>query len=405
MWYHIKKRGSGVMDKKWVQVWGQAHAAFSYFYYPSCKKTYRMVVQATVSGDSIKVELSNECAKNDVEIGGVTVAKCDEKGSFLEDFKTLTVNGEEKFCLKKGEVVCTDSVDISLTTGEYFCISAYVEKGALRSGNLIDNVELLTVKGDVTKEKSIVNQRRVRDSVREVASKVLKMYFHKPIPLFQSVQVLNSTKASSIIVFGDSISQQGYWTNAFSKRIYDAFPGRYSVINKSIMGNRVRLDWHKRFICKGLFGISGLNRLDRDVLNYDDCEYVIIALGTNDFLQYNTIAAPKSEKPTPQQVLDAFKHIADRLREKGIKLIVFNVLNFGECADSRPEKEAMVTEFNKLLEENKDYFHAVYDQASLVVNPDKPTCSKKEYLGKDYIHPNIEGGKIVADNVDLKWFE
>ena len=44
MWYHIKKRGSGVMDKKWVQVWGQAHAAFSYFYYPSCKKTYRMVV-------------------------------------------------------------------------------------------------------------------------------------------------------------------------------------------------------------------------------------------------------------------------------------------------------------------------------------------------------------------------
>ena len=302
-------------------------------------------------------------------------------------------------------MVCTDSVDISLTTGEYFCISAYVEKGALRSGNLIDNVELLTVKGDVTKEKSIANQRRVRDSVREVASKVLKMYFHKPIPLFQSVQVLNSTKASSIIVFGDSISQQGYWTNAFSKRIYDAFPGRYSVINKSIMGNRVRLDWHKRFICKGLFGISGLNRLDRDVLNYDDCEYVIIALGTNDFLQYNTIAAPKSEKPTPQQVLDAFKHIADRLREKGIKLIVFNVLNFGECADSRPEKEAMVTEFNKLLEENKDYFHAVYDQASLVVNPDKPTCSKKEYLGKDYIHPNIEGGKIVADNVDLKWFE
>ena len=64
----------------------------------------------------------------------------------------------------------------------------------------------------------------------------------------------------------------------------------------------------------------------------------------------------------------------------------------------------MVTEFNKLLEENKDYFHAVYDQASLVVNPLKPTCSKLEYLGNDKIHPNKTGGKIVADNVDLNWF-
>ena len=32
-------------------------------------------------------------------------------------------------------------------------------------------------------------------------------------------------------------------------------------------------------------------------------------------------------------------------------------------------------------------------------------CSKKEYLGKDYVHPNKLGGKIVADNVDLDWFK
>ena len=57
------------------------------------------------------------------------------------------------------------------------------------------------------------------------------MYFHKPIPLFQSVQVLNSTGATSIIVYGDSISQQGYWTNAFAKRIEESYPGRYAVVN------------------------------------------------------------------------------------------------------------------------------------------------------------------------------
>ena len=392
------------MKENWVQVWGQAHSAFSFFYYPSCKKTYRLVIKSAVSGKRVKLELSNECAKNDVEIGSVTVAKCDENGNCTSEFKTVTMNSQKSFSIAKGQVVKTDEVELGISAGEYFCVSAYVKKGALRSGNLIDDAYLITAKGDVTTEKSVENQPRIRDSVRKFASKALKMYFHKPIPLFQAVQVFNETNASSIIVFGDSISQQGYWTNMFADRIRKEFFGRYSVVNKSIMGNRLLLDYHKRFIAKGLFGTGGLNRLQRDVLNYDDCEYVILALGTNDFLQYNTIAAPKSQKPTVEQFFDGVVEFNERLKKHGKKLIVFNILNFGEAIDSRPEKEEMVMRFNKMLLENAHLFHAVYDQAALCVNPEKPNCSKKEYLGKDYVHPNKIGGKIVADNVDLEWF-
>ncbi len=392
------------MNEKWVQAWGQAHSALSFFYYPSCPKTFRMVICSPISGKSIRMELSNECARNDVYIGSVTVARCDDNGCFTEDFKSVTFDSQESFCIKNGDVINTDPIELNIETGDYFCISIYVEKGALRSGNLIDSVELITVKGDVTREKAVVNQRRKRDKVREIASSVLKMYFHKPIPLFQSVELLNDTGARAITVFGDSISQQGYWTNAFEKRIRKEFPGRYSVINKSIMGNRTLRDFSRRFFCKGLFGISGINRIQRDILNYEDTEYVIYALGTNDFLQYNTIAAPKSEKPTAEEHFDAVAGISDLLKRNGKKLVVFNVLNFGECIDSRPEKEAMVKEYNTMLSENAGRFHAVYDQAILVVNPDKPHCSKKEYLGKDYIHPNKEGGQLVADNVNLDWF-
>ncbi len=392
------------MAEKWVQVWGQAHAALSFFYYPSCRKTYRMVIKSAVSGSQVRFELSNECAENAVNVGELSVAKCDADGNLIGEAKRVTLRGLGGFWLKAGQTAVTDPVKLDIKAGEHFCVSAYVEKGALRSGNLIDNVKLITVKGNAAAQKTVVNQRRIRDRVREVASKVLGMYFHKPIPLFQSVQILNATEASSIVVFGDSISQQGYWTNRFAERIYEEFPGRYSVINKSIMGNRMRLDFDKRFICKGLFGISGINRLERDVMNYPDTEFVVFALGTNDFLQYGTIAAPKKDKPTAKQMFDAVAEMSARLEEKGVKTIVFNVLNFGECADSRPHKTALVAEYNKLLEENKDVFYAVYDQASLCVNPDKPDCSKKEYLGADKLHPNMAGGRIVADNVDLGWF-
>lgn len=393
------------MSEKWVQAWGQAHSALSFFYYPSSEKTYRMILRADISGKKIRIELSNEHAKNDVYIGEITAAVCSEDGVISDSFHRLTVKGKESFRLKVGEVVTTDETPFEVKTGEYISISIYVEKGSLRSGNLIDNVELITARGNKTHTKALENQPRIRDSVRKVASKVLGMYFHKPIPLFRSIQLLNDEKASSIIVFGDSISQQGYWTNAFAKRITEQFPGRYSVVNKSIMGNRIRLDFNRRFICKGLFGISALNRLNRDVLNYDDCEYVIFALGINDFLQYGTISAPKSEKPTAKQVFDKVVEISDKLKGKGKKMIVFNVMNFGECFDSKPEKEDMVTQFNNMISENKELFYAVYDQASLTVNPDKPTCSKLEYLGGDKLHPNLVGGRLVADNINLDMFK
>ncbi len=392
------------MDNKWVQVWGQAHSALSYFYYPSCEKTYRLIMRSAVSGKCVRFELSNECAKGDVYIGALSAAKCDKEGNFVGECKTVTVNSQKSLCLKKGEVALSDEIPLRIEAGEYFCISAYVEKGALRSGNLIDNATLLTVKGDVASVSQIQNQRRKRDKVREVASSLLKMYFHKPIPLFQSVEVLNETNSKSIVVYGDSISQQGYWTNAFADRIYEAYPGRYSVINKSIMGTRLLRDFSTRFFCKGLFGKSGLNRLERDILNYHNVEYVIIALGTNDFLQPGTIQAPKSEKSSAEDFVNGMITIADKLKERGIKLIVFNILNFGESIDSRPEKEALVTQTNKLLFENREHFYAFYDQAGLVVNPEKPTCSKKEYLGGDNVHPNRLGGKLVADNIDLTWF-
>lgn len=140
------------MSEKWVQAWGQAHSALSFFYYPSCEKTYRMIIKSAIQGKKIKLELSNECAKNHVQIGSVTVSKCNKNGDFTEDYKFITFKGEKSFSIKKGEVIETDCVDLGIETGEFFCVSIFVKKGALRSGNLIDNVELITAKGDLTQK-------------------------------------------------------------------------------------------------------------------------------------------------------------------------------------------------------------------------------------------------------------
>ena len=102
------------MTENWVQVWAQSHSAFSFFYYPSDKKTYRMVIKSAISGKKVRFELSNECARNDVKIGEITVALCDEKGSFLSDCKNVSVNGNKSYVLKKGEVLTSDEAELQI---------------------------------------------------------------------------------------------------------------------------------------------------------------------------------------------------------------------------------------------------------------------------------------------------
>ena len=82
------------MNSKWVQVWGQAHSAFSFFYYPSCKKTYRLVVKTSLSGKSVRFELSNECEKNDVQIADSKQQIADRKQQ-IENSKQQIANSKQ----------------------------------------------------------------------------------------------------------------------------------------------------------------------------------------------------------------------------------------------------------------------------------------------------------------------
>lgn len=392
------------MSEGWVQCWGQSHAALSFFYYPSCKKTYRLVLNTAISGEQIRVRLSGKCQKNDVEIGALTASRCDADGTFIGEPVKLTFGGKSSFTLKKGITAVSDSAPLSVNAGEYVALSLYVKEGSLTSGNLLSNVNIITAKGDRTADRELPNEPRVRDSVRSLACKVLGMFLHKPIPLFDSVELLNTDGAKSIVIFGDSLSQQGFWTNAFDERIRASFPGRYSVINKSIMGNRVLLDYSTKFFCRGLFGQRGTERIKDDVYAYDNVDHVILALGVNDVLQYGTITTYKKEKPDPKELCAAIKQLTFDIKARGTKVMVMTLIGFADFPDYKPDKEELRHQVNTWLRENKDLFDGFFDLAKLSGVPGKEGYTVLSYLGPDKLHPNLEGGKFFADSIDLSMF-
>ncbi|MCQ2462536.1 MAG: GDSL-type esterase/lipase family protein [Clostridia bacterium] len=391
-------------DKKWIQTWGQSHSALSLFCYPSMRKTYRLVMNTAIQGEKLRLWLSNTYGKNDVKIGEITAAPCDENGNFTGAYTYLTYGGKSSFTLKKGERVKSDEIVFPLKEEEYFCISIFVVSGDLNSGNLLDSAKLITVPGNYTVTPQITNQVRTRDYVITLAGKLLGMHFPKPIPLFDSVEVLNGTDAASIVVFGDSVSQQGFWTGPFEKRLRQEFGGKYSFVNKSVMGNRLLRDCSPIFPARGLYGNKATTRIKDDIYPYENISHVILFMGVNDVFEYATINAFPWEKPDTDEMCRTIKAITDDLHAKGIKVIMFNIPAFGAAPDATRAKDALRRKVNTWLEENQDIFDGFYDVASAAADPEDDYRSRAEFIGGDKLHPNAYGGEYLAGLVDLNMF-
>lgn len=393
------------MAKQWVQDWGMSQSALSYFMYPDCKKTYRLVIKAQISCEAMRIGLSNSYGKDKVKIGGVTVALCDENGTLTSEPIAVTYGGFEKFTLKKGQKLVSNDVDIAVEPGQYYCVNMYVEKGDLTCGNMMNNCVLITAKGNNLTKVNVPNETRPRDTVIKIAEKLLGFDIPKPIPLFDSVEFLNADGATSIVIFGDSVSQQGHWTNPFTELIREAYPGRYSVINKSVMGCRVLRDCSPLFIIPGLYGKRGTDRIITDVYAFSGQEYCILFLGVNDIFEFASINAFPWEKPDLKQLQSETMRMVKDLQARGIKVICFNIPAFNSAPDSTPEKDQMRRDMNVWYDDNKTEFDGFFDICSAAIDPDDDSRCRPEFIGGDGLHPNAYGGDYLCRLVDLDMFK
>ncbi len=386
--------------EQWVQTWGQSHTALSAFSFGNGCRTFRLLINTAVGGHRVRVRLSNIHGASPVTLGGVCVAKCDENGVLCGD--SVDLDAPQR--LAAGETVVTGSGKLRLQPGEWFCVSLCVKEGVPESGNLENTARCLVLSGDSRHAIFPHPTTRFKETVRKAACKLLRMQLKPPVPLLETVELLNETGASSIAVFGDSLSQQGFWTQPFERRIRDAYPGIYSVINRAVNGNRVLRDTSPVFPFKGFYGVRGVNRLQRDVLQYPDVTHAILELGVNDLIQYASISGKPQEKPDIDVLCEAIFSLSDRMRANGIRVMGCTLVNFRDCIDATDEKADLCDQVNAVLRANADRFDRLFDLNAVVADPEKPQHTRLDYLGKDKLHFNILGGTAVADAIDLRFF-
>jgi len=390
---------------RWVETWGMAHTSLIMMSFRSQQRTFRLVIHSAIAGEKARIRLCNKYSPNAVEIGHANIALCDAQGR-ISDPKSvcpLTFNGGKSHTLGAGATVISDAADFEVPADAYLCVNVYMKSGKLRSGNLLNNAGFLHAKGDHAAAPLFAHQKRPMDSVFDFAGRLLGMTLQMPVPLFQSLELLNSGGASSIVLFGDSLTQQGFWSSIFERQIRSLYPGRYSVINKGINGNRVLRDAGNRLPLKGFFGTKALERVWDDVLAFDGISFVNFCLGTNDFLQPGTIAAPKSETATAREIAAGIEKIAAMIRERGITLLGMNFVPIGSCKDTTPQKNKLRAEMNEWFDASNDFDHK-FDIYSAFVSSEDSDCPVPSYVGKDKTHPNELGGEAMTAAVDYAVF-
>jgi len=386
--------GTASKPLKWVGAWASAQMApdaknsLAPEDYPNA--TLRQVVRLSLGGDTIRVRLSNAFGTQPLTIKAAHVAMSAALDSARIDPATdrpLTFSGRGQVTIPAGADYWSDPVTLKVAPLTSLAVSLhYAAAPSVQTGHPGSRATSYVLAGDHTADADLPG------------AKTIDRWFQ-----ISSIDVIPEKKASTIVAFGDSITD-GYgvqpntnlrWTDALMTRLKGRNIG---VLNLGIGGNRVLLD--------GL-GPNALARFERDVLSQAGVTHVIVLEGVNDLgtLTREAPAAPEAHKALVEQVTAGYRQMIDRAHARGIKVIGATILPYSGSAyyHPGPESEADRQAINAFIRAPGN-FDGVIDWDKALRDPAKPTHLLPAY-DNDGLHPNLAGYKAMADAVPLSLFE
>jgi lysophospholipase L1-like esterase len=220
----------------------------------------------------------------------------------------------------------------------------------------------------------------------------------------KSIDVLPAGQASTIVAFGDSITDgtcttldaHDRWEDIVAQRLALQNPVRFAVVNEGIGGNTV-LD--AAGYDPAINSPTGVDRLERDVLSHPGVSHVVLFEGTNDLRR----------GATADQLIGGMKDIITRVKAKRIKIIGVTIIprhtTVPGVADTgwSDEKTKIRNRVNDWIKKEAG-FDAVLDFDAVVRDKEKPELIAQAYNCGDGVHPAPIGYFQMGKSVDLAVF-
>lgn len=359
-------------------------------------QTLREIVHVSVGGSLIRVRLSNAYGKESVTIGSAHIALRQNGAAIVPGSDhALSFSGQPQITIPPNALVLSDPIDLKVASASDLAISIFLPQSITGAGIHYSAQQTNYVaSGDQSSAADLPGATTLTSWV-----------------FLTGVDVAAPLNASSVVAFGDSITDGARstndtnhrWPNFLAARLLARHTGApIAVLDEGIGGNRILHDPNSSIT----FGDNALARFDRDVLAQPGVKYVIVLEGINDLGHAGPNVFP-NEQVTAEDIIVGLKQLIARAHEKGLKIFGGTLTPFtgvpfnGYYSD---QKEVIRKAVNLWIR-TSNAFDGVVDFEKAVQDPANPDHIAAAYDSGDHLHPKDEGYKAMGDAINLSLFK
>ena len=345
--------------------------------------TIRQVVRVSLGGDKVRVGFSNDFGTSPIELEAASLALSRGNGAVDPSSRVaLTFYSRSSVTIAPGTSVMSDPVSFALPPLTDVAITT-------RFGEMSSTI--ITGHPGSRTTSYILRGDAMADSVMANSIKTDHWYVISSLDVFREDGAAVVTLGNSITDGrGSGTNKQNRWPDELAKRLQaNAGTEEVAVLNAGIGGNCVLVQ---------CLGPSALDRFERDVLTPPGVKWLIILEGVNDI--GNSGGDPRV---LARDLTDAYEQMIDSAHAHGILVYGATIMPFGNSfyySDAHEQAREAVNDWIR----NSGKFDAVIDLDEAMRDPDIPGQMASDVHDGDFLHPNENGHRKMAEAVDLSLF-
>jgi lysophospholipase L1-like esterase len=380
------RQGSSDINE-WVGTWATAPQLVEPHNMPPepglTGNTLRQVVRVSLGGTELRARFSNEFGSDPLTLNAVHIAA--SLGASVIDVNTdtrLTFDGKSSVTIAPGSAVISDPFYFALKPRSEVAFTIH-----------FDDVSP-TLTGHPGSRTTSYLQPGSAVSAAELPDAITTDHWY----VISGIDV-DSPKSAAVVTLGDSITdgrgsgtnKQNRWPDELARRLQAADINNVGVLNMGIGGNCV---------LRMCLGPAALERFERDVLNQSGVRWLVILEGVNDIGQVN---GTDEATRVAEDLIVAYDQMIGQAHAKGIRVYGATILPFGDSFYDAPERAIARNTVNEWIR-TSGRFDAVIDLDAALRDPTMPNRLIPVADSGDFLHPNEEGHRMIAEAIDLTLF-
>jgi len=377
-----------VSTQPWRRTWATGQGQLAATSEILNDQTIRQFIHTSTGGNLVRITLSNASGSQPLAVTSAHIALRDTgAGTVPGSDHVLTFGGVTSPSIPAGSMATSDPVALRVAPFADLAVSLYFNTTTQAvTGNFYPVQTSYVASGDVAA------------SIDFHSTQAISAVFY-----LVSADVYPSHSASTIVAFGDSIVAGVGSTTDANRRWPDVLATRLAaagldtgIANEGLGGNRLLHDAVTPYI---FYGLSALNRFDRDALSTPGVRTIIVFIGLND-INAPGFQAPASEAVSADEIIAGYKLLIERAHARNIRILAATLTPCGgfiAYADSKETKRQTVNAWLR----TSNAFDGMFDFDMLLRDPAHPVQLNPDYDSGDHIHPNDRGYALLGNSIDL----